>query len=117
MTAGGASFHHITNMEPNAQGLIVPKWIKESAPLPHDEPQSVQTFSQPIWLKNQAVARAIPTTFVMFLGKDKQPKDGRFFPFYERAAARGWRVETFVSDHNAEWSHPRELANLLERLP
>ena len=117
ITVGGASFRHITKMEPNAEGLIVPGWINQSAPLPHDEPEPFGAFSEAIALKNQIVARAIPTTFVLFLPKDKEAKDGRFFPFYQRAKERGWRTETFISDHNAEWSHPRQLVNLLERLP
>ena len=34
-----------------------------------------------------------------------------------RAIARGWKTMTFESDHNAQWSHPNELTNLLEKLP
>jgi len=48
-TAGGESFHHITTMEPNAQGLVVPTWIKENAPLPHDEPEPIGAFAQVIF--------------------------------------------------------------------
>jgi hypothetical protein len=37
--------------------------------------------------------------------------------FHERAKARGWTILTVESDHNVQWSHPRELVQLLEKEP
>ncbi|HTB63175.1 MAG TPA: alpha/beta fold hydrolase [Opitutales bacterium] len=76
-------------------------------PLPHDVPMPPKTFSQPIVLKNQDAVKKIPATYVQFTLT--------FAPFYDRAAARGWNMMTLDSDHNAQWSHPQQLAALLEK--
>jgi hypothetical protein len=38
-----------------------------------------------------------------------------FAAFDQRAQARGWTMLTLPSDHNAQWSHPKELVALLEK--
>jgi pimeloyl-ACP methyl ester carboxylesterase len=116
-TADNGVLHHPANPKLNAQGSIMISWFKPSDPLPHDEPEPAGAFAQPISLTNQTVARAKPTTFVLFVAKGKETAKAKFYAFYQRAIARGWQTMTFQSDHNAQWSHPRELANLLEKLP
>ncbi len=76
-------------------------------PLPYDVPMPPKTFSQAIVLKNQDAAKHIPTTYVQFTP--------RFTVFDRRAQALGWNLMTLDSDHNAQWSHPEELAALLEK--
>jgi hypothetical protein len=98
-------------------GYIIPTWVKPDAPLPHDVPMSEKTFSEPITLKNQDVARKIPTTFILTVDPGKRPQDDMFYPFYERAKSRGWKVEIMEGDHNVQWSHPKELVKLLEEAP
>jgi pimeloyl-ACP methyl ester carboxylesterase len=116
-TADNGILHHSTTVKLDVHGSI-PTTAKEmSKPLPHDEPMPAGAFRQPISLKNQTVARAIPTSFILFVAKGTKLRNAHFYPFYQRAIARGWHTETFTSDHNAQWSHPRELADLLERLP
>jgi len=98
-------------------GSLIPTWVDLKKPLPHDEPEPSNAFRQPIALENQAIARAIPTTYVLFVAKGTDITKARFYAFYQRAVARGWKTIAFESDHNAQWSHPYELANLLEKLP
>jgi pimeloyl-ACP methyl ester carboxylesterase len=100
---------------PTTNGFIVPTWVKPNTPPPHDVPQSARTFNDPIVLKNQAKARAIPTTYILTVDAGKQPKDDGFFSSYERAQARGWTTAIMEGDHNVQWSKPKELAALLDR--
>jgi len=116
-TADNGILHHSKNVKLDAHGSMAVDPAQLKRPLPHDEPMPAGAFRVPISLKNQAVARAIPSNFILFVLKGNLAKDAKFYPFYLRAQARGWHTETFDSDHNAQWSHPRELADLLERLP
>lgn len=95
-------------------GFMIPTWLKPDAPLPHDVPMSARTFSEKISLKNQSAALKIPTTFILTVEPGKTMDMDMFFPFYERAKARGWTVETMAGDHNVQWSHPKTLVKLLE---
>ena len=95
-----------------ATGFVVPGWVKPETPLPHDVPQSVRTWTEPVTYRNPA-AKKLPGTYVAFVGPGQ---DGVSRPGWQRANARGWSVLTLESDHNAQWSHPRELAALLERV-
>ncbi|HYO08595.1 MAG TPA: alpha/beta fold hydrolase [Tepidisphaeraceae bacterium] len=98
-------------------GFYVPEWIKrrETSPPPHDVPQSAKTFSDAIALKNQDAAGKVPTTYILTTDPGKPAEEDGFFPFYERAKARGWKAETMEADHNPQWSKPRELAERLEK--
>ena len=110
-TADNGVLHHSTTVKLDVHGSIIPTWFKEKAPLPHDEPEPANAFHEPITLVNQPVARAIPTTFVLYTVVGQPITKATFYAFYERAISRGWRVRTFTSDHNAQWSHPRQLAD------
>lgn len=101
----------------DANGGIVTPSLSPNAPLPHDEPEPAGAFDTPISLVNQDIARAIPTTYLLYVPQGKQISQARFYPFYRRAMDRHWKVATLVSDHNAQWSHPRELADFLENAP
>jgi len=91
---------------------VVPSWVKPDQPPPHDVPQSLKTFMDPIVLKNEA-ARKIPATYILTVEKDKQPKDDDFFPQSQRAKERGWTMLQLTSDHNPQWSAPEALAEML----
>jgi hypothetical protein len=64
-------------------------------------------------LKNQAAAAKLPTTYILFTADPAQPEKAGFFDDYQRAKARGWTTLLLASDHNAQWSHPKELTGLL----
>jgi pimeloyl-ACP methyl ester carboxylesterase len=85
----------------------------EAKPPPHDVPHPVRTVTQKISLGNQEAVAKIPATYVLFVPRGEERGQARFSRFYDRAAARGWAMMTLESDHNAQWSHPEELAKLL----
>jgi pimeloyl-ACP methyl ester carboxylesterase len=115
-TAAGG---HATGLEisTDANGfLLYPGFNTSTQPIPHDVPMPPKAFSQPISLKNQDIAKNIPSTYVMFLSDGQTLSQGRFYLFYQRAQARGWNLRTLTSDHNAQVSHPQQLAALLENV-
>ena len=99
--------------EQKASGFIVPDWVKPDTPLPHDVPQSLKTWTDPVSFKNPA-ARRLPGTFVAFLSNGETPEQRAENIGWRRAKARGWATLIMQSDHNAQWSHPKELVQLLE---
>lgn len=100
---------------PIRDGFVIPDWLKGTEPLPHDVPHPLKTFNEHIALKNQEVARRLPTTYILTVDPGKQPEDDAFFPFYERAKARGWTTQIMEGDHNVQTTRPQELVKLLER--
>jgi pimeloyl-ACP methyl ester carboxylesterase len=116
-SAASGAMHHPKNVTLDANGSIPVAASELSKPLPHDEPMPAGAYRTPILLTHQDAVRKIPANFIVYVAKGKQLEEAKFHAFYLRAVARGWHTETFTSDHNAQWSHPRELADLLERLP
>ena len=76
-------------------GFIIPNWVKSGKPFPIDVPHPVKTFTDPIVLKNQAVAQKIPTTYILTVDKGKRREDDDFYSDAERAKARGWPSSTW----------------------
>ncbi len=103
--------------QPITNGFVIPTWMTNSPPPPHDVPHPAKTFSQPISLKNQALAAKLPTTYILTVDKGKTPEEDEFHPFYQRAQARGWTTIIMEGDHNVQRSHPKELVALIERVP
>jgi len=91
---------------------VVPSWVKPDQPPPHDVPQSLKTFTDPIVLKNEA-ARKIQATYILTVEQGKEAKDDDFFPQSQRAKERGWTMLQLTSDHNPQWSAPEALAEML----
>lgn len=96
-------------------GFVIGDWMKGNPPPPHDVPMPAGCFSEPITLTNQAVAGKLAATYILAVEAGKQPAEANFYRFYLRAQARGWPVEMITSDHNAQRSHPEELARLIEQ--
>ncbi len=86
-------------------------------PVPHIVPQSEKTFTEPIVLKHQDVARKIPTTYILTVDPGKKPEQDAFFRYYERAKARGWTSLVMEGDHIVHLTKTNELARLLEAAP
>lgn len=97
-------------------GFAILRGYNPNKPPPSEVPQPAKTLSEPISLKNPA-AKKIPTTYILAVAAGRQPQDAMFFFFYERAKARGWTALTMEGDHNVQWSHPKELVQLLEKVP
>jgi pimeloyl-ACP methyl ester carboxylesterase len=101
--------------EQATNGFILPTWVKGNPPPPHDVPMPEKTFSEPITLTNQAAAQKIPTTYILTVDKNETPEQDTFYPFYQRAKARGWPAEIMEGDHNVQRSHPVQLVQLVEK--
>jgi pimeloyl-ACP methyl ester carboxylesterase len=91
---------------------MVPPWVKPDQPPPHDVPQALKTFTDPIVLKNEA-ARKIPATYILTVEKGKEAKDDDFYSQSQRAKERGWTILQLTSDHNPQWSAPEALVEML----
>lgn len=91
---------------------VVPPWLKPDQPPPHDVPQALKTFTDPIALKNEA-ARKLPATYILTVEKGKEAKDDDFFAQSQRAKERGWTMLQLTSDHNPQWSAPEALVEML----
>jgi pimeloyl-ACP methyl ester carboxylesterase len=109
--------HHTGIDRPVTNDFIVPAWVKGNPPPPHDVPHPAKTFSQPIALTNQAVAGKLPVTYILTVDKGQTPEQDAFYPFYQRARARGWKAVIMEGDHNVQRSHPKELVELIEQAP
>ena len=94
---------------------IVPPWVRADQPPPHDVPQALKTFTEPIALKNKA-ARDLPATYILTVDKGKEAKDDDFFAQSQRAKERGWPVLQLTADHNAQWSAPEALVEMLAHI-
>jgi pimeloyl-ACP methyl ester carboxylesterase len=112
-TAGGRD----RGQRQESNGFIVPEWLDEDQPLPHDVPHPAKTLNEPISLTNQEAARKLPTTYILTADNPEEPDQDGFYSFYERAGDRGWSVHIMEGDHNVQWSRPKELVELLEQAP
>lgn len=100
-------------LKPMIKGdYIVPVWVKPDQPPPHDVPQPLKTFTEPIALKNKA-ALQLPATYILTVDAGKEAKDDDFFAQAQRAKERGWPVLQLTADHNAQWSAPEALVEML----
>ncbi len=96
-------------------GFIQPWWVQPGKPHPYDVPQSLKTWTDPISLKNSAREK-IPATYILTVDPGKRPEEDGFWPFAERARARGWPTLTMEADHNPQWRKPAETVELLTRV-
>ena len=94
---------------------IVPPWVKPDQPPPHDVPQSLKTFTDPIVLKNED-ARKIPATYILTVDKGKEAQQDDFFRQSERAKERRWSILQLTADHNPQWSEPGALVEMLSAI-
>lgn len=96
--------------------MLVPAWASAAGPLPHDVPQPLATFTEPLTLRD-AAARRIPGTYILTVEPGSAETDDTFAPFSRRAKARGWRHHVMAADHLPERSAPQALAALLLDVP
>jgi pimeloyl-ACP methyl ester carboxylesterase len=100
-------------LKPMIKGdYVVPLWVKPDQPPPHDVPQSLKTFTEPISLKNNAALR-LPATYILTVEAGKEAKVDDFWPQSQRAKQRGWPALQLTADHNAQWSAPEALVEML----
>jgi pimeloyl-ACP methyl ester carboxylesterase len=94
---------------------IVPSWVKSDQPLPKDVPQPLKTFTEPLVLKNRSGLK-VPATYILTVDAGKKATEDDFWPHAQRAKERGWPVEQLTADHNAQWSAPEALVEMLARV-
>lgn len=97
-------------------GIVYFSWLDPAGPVPGDVPQSLATLTEPVSFDNP-LALALPATAIIFVSEDSGPADLDAHPSWRNAGKRGWNRLTLVSDHNAQRSHPEELADMLEAAP
>ena len=106
---------------PVVNGIYTPYWVNTNALPPCDVSQSYKTLTDPVSYKNPA-AKSIPATCVLYLKTADQlnslkENDANHYLQWRRAQNRGWTIRVLSSDHNAQKTHPRELAELLAQVP
>lgn len=97
-------------------GIVYFSWLQPDAEIPHDVPQSLKTYTEPVSFDNPA-ALEIPVTFIAYVAPGQTLEERSADPSWRIAKARGWTLLTLDSDHNAQRSHPRKLAEMLEAEP
>ena len=97
----------------NENGFVIAPWVPEGQKPPKDVPHPYKTLSDSIILKNP-MRMKIPTTYILTVEKGKEPKDDGFASQAERAKKREWKVLQLEADHNAQWSAPKELVEILQ---
>jgi len=103
-------------LKPMIKGdYIVPPWVKPDQQPPKDVPQPLKTFTESIVLKNKAGLK-VPATYILTVDAGKEAKADDFWPQAQRARERGWPVEQLTADHNAQWSAPEALVEMLARV-
>lgn len=90
-------------------GYLVPTWVAEGTPPPHDVPHPRRSFVEPVSLTGAGAG--VPGTFI--LTREAGAAEDRFDPFAERARRRGWEVQEMEAGHNP---HLTALPELLRRL-
>jgi pimeloyl-ACP methyl ester carboxylesterase len=91
-------------------------WLDPEAPLPRDVPQSLNTYTEPVSFSNP-LALELPATFIAFIGPDQTIDQRSAEPSWKHAEQRNWTIQTLASGHNAQRSHPQELARMLVAAP
>ena len=97
-------------------GLVYFSWLKPNSLPPHDVPQSLASFTEPVEFNNE-LAHNIPATYIEFTDNVEEfNSDTSVSKSWEIAESRGWSLIAIESDHNAQRSNPVLLANLLENI-
>jgi pimeloyl-ACP methyl ester carboxylesterase len=94
-------------------GFIIPPWVPEGQLPPKDVPHSLKTWTDKISLTNPARLQ-LPTTYILTVEEGRAPESDDFYSQSVRAKKKGWPLLTLTSDHNAQWSAPNELVEMLK---
>lgn len=97
-------------------GIVYFNWLDPEGPVPGDVPQSLATLTEPVSF-NDPAALALPATLILFTAEGATGASLEGNPSWENAGKRGWGRLTLVSDHNAQRTHPQQLADMLEAAP
>lgn len=95
-----------------ADGFIIPSWVPKDQLPPKDVPHSLKTWTDEIVLNNPQ-SLALATTYILTVDKGKAAESDDFYSQSQRAKEKGWPVLYLTADHNAQWSAPKELVEML----
>lgn len=112
LTARGDRASSLELSKMTRDGFLVPLWVRPDKPHPFDVPHPLKTFTDPVALKNPA-AEKIPALYILTVDPGKKPEEDDFWPFAERARARGWPVVEMAGDHNPQWRQPAATVEVL----
>lgn len=96
-------------------GFIVPSWVSPDKAPPKDVPHQVKTLTDVLSLKNPDRLK-IRTDYILTTDIITQPEKDGFFKYTHRAKEAGWPVHYFESDHNPQWSKPKELVEMFNKV-
>jgi pimeloyl-ACP methyl ester carboxylesterase len=98
----------------NVDGFVIPSWVPPAKLPPKDVPHPFKTLTDTIILKNN-LRQKISTTYILTVAKGTDPKDDDFASQAERAKKKGWPVLQLEADHNAQWSAPEALVEMIKK--
>lgn len=112
LTARGDRAGSLDLSKMTRDGFLIPLWVRPDKPHPFDVPHPLKTFTDPVALKNPA-AEKIPALYILTVDPGMKPEEDDFWPFAERARARGWPVVEMAGDHNPQWRQPAATVEVL----
>ena len=96
-------------------GFIVPSWVKPDQPPPKDVPHQLKTLTDVVSLKNPERLK-IRTDYILTVDPGSEPEKDGFFKYTHRAKKAGWPVHYLEADHNPQWSKPKELVEMFNKV-
>jgi len=98
------------------EGQVYFSWLQKDSVPPHDVPQSLKTLTQAVEFNNP-LAIALPATYIALVESlSAESAEIQKDLSWQTAEARNWPIQRLISDHNAQRSHPNQLADLLESI-
>jgi pimeloyl-ACP methyl ester carboxylesterase len=95
-------------------GMVYFSWLNPDLVPPGDVPQPLATLTEPVAFNN-VHAQNLPAVYIGFVDNESGAKTAaESDPSWQRAVSREWPIYRLISDHNAQRSHPYQLADLLE---
>jgi hypothetical protein len=94
---------------------LVPSWVKPDKAPPKDVPHQVKTLTDVLSLKNPERMK-IRTDYILTVDPGSEPEKDGFFENSKRAEKAGWPVHYLESDHNPQWSKPKELVEMFNKI-
>lgn len=99
----------------STDGFIIPSWVREDQQPPKDVPHPAKTWSDSIVVDDELL-KGLSTTYILTVDSGKSAAQDDFYSQSQRAQNRGWSVLQLEADHNAQWSAPVELSEMLDRI-
>lgn len=94
-------------------GVIVPRWVKDTKKTPRDVPHPIATFTEPLNYSEVELSK-IPITYIFTYENNRGGKEkDDFYKFYARAKDKNWKVIELEASHNPQIDKLKELVAIL----